>query len=363
MSRRSAGGGPPPRRRILLRATLAAVLLVLVGVATVALRVWLWATLPYRGYGASSALVEIPPGAGLRRTIQTLEARGVVRPFPLDVEALRLLGREGSLKAGEYAFSRPMSPLEVFDKIIAGDVYVHRVTILEGMRSDEIANLFVHSGFGTEEEFREALRDTGLVRDLDPEAADLEGYLFPDTYGLQKGTTPRAIVAMMVARFREVLGPSWAPAARQHGLTVRQAVTLASLIERETARSDEDRLVSSVFHNRLHRGMKLQCDPTVIYALSMRNAWDGNIRKDDLKIDSLYNTYRYAGLTPGPIGNPGEAALRAAVDPASTDFLYFVSMNNGRHTFSRTLEEHNHAVWLYQKRPYLVRPNEGRSPS
>jgi UPF0755 protein len=193
------------------------------------------------------------------------------------------------------------------------------------------------------------------VADIDPEAVDLEGYLFPDTYSLQRNTTPQAIVAMMVSRFREVFETGWVEAARGRNLSVRQAVTLASLIERETSDSGENPIVSSVFHNRLRRGMRLQCDPTVIYALAMRNAWDGNIRKNDLRIDSRYNTYRYSGLPPGPIGNPGASALRAAVEPADTSFLYFVSMNTGRHHFSSRLSEHNQAVWEYQKKPYRLR--------
>ncbi|HUD72447.1 MAG TPA: endolytic transglycosylase MltG, partial [Dongiaceae bacterium] len=188
-------------------------------------------------------------------------------------------------------------------------------------------------------------------------------YLFPDTYSFAKGTTPKVILETMAARFREVLGPAWVEAARARGLTPRQAVILASLIERETAREDEDPVVASVFHNRLKIGMRLQCDPTVIYALAMRNQYDGNIRREDLKIDSLYNTYRYTGLTPGPIGNPGASALKAAVAPASTDYLYFVSMNTGRHQFSRSLEEHNRAVYQFQKKPFMTKPPEHRSPS
>jgi len=344
---------PPPRRRVLLRASIALAILALVGATVGLARAWLWATLPYRGYGASSAIVEIPPGTGMRRALEILEGRGVVRPFGQSRSTLRACRRGGTLKAGEYHFTRPMTPLEVFDKITGGDVYFHRVTVIEGLRSDEIFALYVKAGFGAVEEYETAFRDTGMLRGADPQAVDLEGYLFPDTYSLQKGTTARAVLAMMVDRFREVLGPSWMEAGGARGLGVREAVTLASLVERETARDDEDPLVSSVFHNRLRLGMKLQCDPTVIYALAMRNQYDGNLRRDDLRIDSLYNTYRYSGLPPGPIGNPGASALRAAVAPASTDYLYFVSMNTGRHRFSRTLEEHNRAVWEFQKKPFL----------
>lgn len=345
----------PPQRRVFLRAGIAAVLLTGIAFGTVAVRAWLWAMLSYRDYGAASAIVDIPTGTGLKRAVQILEDHGILRRFPYSVATLTAMGRGQSLKAGEYEFSRPMTPLEVFDKIQRAEVYVHKVTVLEGLRSDEIFALYVRAGFGTTGEYNEAFRDTTLLRGLDDDAIDLEGYLFPDTYGLQKGTTPKTIVTRMVARFREVLGPEWVAAVKARGLSVRQAVSMASLIEKETAVDEEDPLVASVFHNRLRKGMRLQCDPTVIFALAMRNAWDGNIRREDLKIDSLYNTYRYTGLTPGPIGNPGAEALRAAAQPADTEYLYFVSMNNGRHAFSRTLEEHNKAVWEYQKKPFLRR--------
>lgn len=348
---------------MLLRAAWAAGLLLVVTAAVLLVRAWLWATLPYRDYGASSQIVEIPAGTGTRRALDLLERQGVVRPFGMAVATLRIAGRASGLKAGEYNFARPMTPIEVFDMIIGGDIYFHRVTVLEGLRSDEIFDHFVKSGFGTVEEFEAAFRDIGPLRGIDPEAVDLEGYLYPDTYSFAKGTTPKVIVDTMASRFREVHGTGWIEAARARGLTARQAVILASLIERETAREDEDPLVASVFHNRLKIGMRLQCDPTVIYALAMRNQYDGNIRRDDLRIDSLYNTYRYKGLTPGPIGNPGSSALKAAVAPATTDYLYFVSMNTGRHRFSKSLDEHNRAVYQFQKRPFMTKKPETRSPS
>jgi UPF0755 protein len=352
-----------PRRRVLLRASLAAVLLALVVAGVGGLRIYLWLILPYRNYGASSTLVEIPVGTNLSSALDLLERRGVIRHMPLGAPALRVLGRGHGLRAGEYDFSRPMTPVEALDKIIAGDVFFHRVTILEGLRSDEIFAQFVRAGFGSTDEFEAAFRDVSLLGTLDPEAYDLEGYLFPDTYSLPKGTTPHTIVAMMVSRWRELLGSEWVQKAEKQGMTVREGVTLASLIQRETTNPDEQRLVSSVFHNRLRVGMRLQCDPTVIYALAMRNRYDGNIRREDLRIDSLYNTYRYAGLTPGPIGNPGVSALRAAAEPVDSSYLYFVSMNTGRHYFSKSLAEHNQAVWRYQKKPFLVRQPEVRAPS
>ncbi len=329
--------------------------IVLVIALTFSAQIFFWASIPYRGYGASFAIVEIPEGTGAARAVRILEEHGIIQRTPLAIGYLRLTGRIRAIKAGEYYFTRPMTPGEVFDKLISGDVYYHRVTIPEGVRSEEIFALFARAGFGTEEEYRESYRDVSLIADLDSEATDLAGYLFPDTYTLQKGTTAKAIVAMMVARFREVFQPSWIDKVTARGLTVREAVTLASMVEWETAHDDEDPLVSSVFYNRLRLGMRLQCDPTVIYALEMRDGFDGNIRKNDLKIDSLYNTYRYAGLPPGPIGNPGAAALQAAVEPAGTSYLYFVSMNTGRHFFSTNLRDHNRAVWLYQVKPFRPR--------
>ena len=340
---------------------MALVLLVLAG--TVLVRLYLWAAIPYRNYGASYAMVEIPEGSGAARCLEILAEHGVIRRSPLALTYLRVTGRTRGIKAGEYHFTQPMTPGAVFDKLIAGDVYYHRVTLLEGWRSDEIFAQFTRAGFGSTEDFLEAFADASLVADLDSEAVDLEGYLFPDTYSLEKGTPPRAIVAKMVARFREVVQPAYISAARQRGLTVRQAVTLASLVERETSSGEEDPMVASVFHNRLRKGMRLQCDPTVIYALAMRNGFDGNIRKPDLRIDSRYNTYRYYGLPPGPIGNPGASALNAAVQPADTDYLYFVSMNTGRHRFSRSLQEHNRAVWEYQVKPFRVRKPAARPRS
>lgn len=347
------------RDHLLLGATGIVLLVILL---TLSAQIFLWASIPYRGYGASFAIVEIPEGTGAVRAIEILEEHGIIQRSPLALQYLRLTGRTRGLKAGEYSFTRPLTPGEVFDKLISGDVYYHRVTIPEGVRSDEVFMQFVRAGFGAEEVYREAFRDTTPIRDLDPEATDLEGYLFPDTYSLQKGTAPTAILAMMVDRFREVFEPAWVAAIRERGLTVREATTLASMVEWETARPDENGSVASVFYNRLRLGMRLQCDPTVIYALAMRNAFTGNIRKEDLKIDSRYNTYRYFGLPPGPIGNPGSAALQAAVYPADTKYLYFVSMNTGRHHFSTTLNDHNRAVWQYQVRPFRQR-KASRSPA
>ena len=223
------------------------------------------------------------------------------------------------------------------------------LTVPEGRSLDEIAALVAAEGLDLEA-FLEAARDPAPVRDLDPAAADLEGYLFPDTYDLpQAPEAPRALVRRMTQRFREVISPELERIAEK-GLTVRQVVTLASIVELETASAAERPRIAAVFLNRLEKGMPLQTDPSIIYALKKAGRWDGNIRKRDLDIESPYNTYRRAGLPPGPLGSPGREAIRAVLEPAETKELYFVSRNDGTHEFSETLAEHNRAVDRYQRR-------------
>ena len=207
-----------------LLGTTAIVLVVLL--LTVSAQVLLWSSIPYRGYGASYVIIELPEGTTATRAIELLEEHGVIERSALAPLYLKVTGRTRVLKAGEYSFTRPMTPGEVFDKMISGDVYYHRVTIPEGVRSDEVFAQFVRSGFGTETQFREAFRDTQPIAELDPEATDLEGYLYPDTYSLRKGTAPKAILATMVARFREVFQPSWVEAVKRHGLTVRGGMSI-----------------------------------------------------------------------------------------------------------------------------------------
>lgn len=309
---------------------------------------YLWVAVPYRGYPGPSVIVEIPH-ASAQEVLRILEERGIVRASPFGRFYLLLTGQATGLRAGEYLFEGPMTAPQVFDKLIRGEVYYHKVTIPEGLRSAEIFSTFERSGFGTEEGFREAFLDVGPIAGLDPEATDLEGYLYPDTYHLVKGTTAREAVSQMVAHHQALWVPEWTDRARQLGLSVRDAVTLASLIEKETSREEERGLVSSVFHNRLRKGMRLQCDPTIIYALAMRNRYRGRITRSDLALDSRYNTYVYSGLPPGPIANPGRQAIRAALYPDETEYLYFVSMNTGRHTFSTNLRDHSRAVHKYQR--------------
>jgi UPF0755 protein len=262
---------------------------------------------------------------------------------------VRSRGLGGQLKAGEYALEGPLSLEDIVELLARGDVVRNEVTIPEGRTIEETAALAAAQGID-HDDFIEAARDPALIRDLDAEASDLEGYLFPDTYEIPLATDPAvSLVRRMVERFREVIAPERTCIEKKE-LTVRKVVILASLVELETAAAEERPRIAAVFLNRLARRMLLQTDPTIIYALKREGTWNGNIRRRDLEMDSPYNTYRYPGLPPGPIGSPGREAILAVLDPADTRDLYFVSRNDGTHHFSETLREHNRAVDRYQRR-------------
>jgi UPF0755 protein len=302
----------------------------------------------YRGFEGPEQFIEIPPGAGSRTIGDRLVAGGAVRDIWTYRAALYLTGEGRKLKAGEYRFDHPMTPTEVIDKIARGDVFVVSLTFPEGLTIAEMAKIFAAHGLGTAAAFVAAAKDASLVHDLDPAATDLEGYLFPETYAVPRQTDAAKLVKLMISRFDHVLTPALRQEAGTRQLSVRQLVTLASIVEKETARADERALVAAVYATRLRIGMPLQCDPTVIYALTKAGHYDGNIHKADLSFDSPYNTYRYPGLPPGPIASPGRASLEAAAHPADADFLYFVSRNDGTHAFARTLDEHNRNVQEFQ---------------
>ena len=303
---------------------------------------------PYRAYTGVEQFVEIPSGAGTNAIGARLIAAGVVRDEATYRLALWVSGSARRLKAGEYRFDQAMTPGAVIDKLARGDVYVIPVTFPEGLTIAEMARVFeAHLG-GTASAFVAASKDASLVGAIDPAARDLEGYLFPETYALTRHTDAPRLVHWMVDRFEHVLTPEMKQAAKARGLTVRQVVTLASIVEKETALADERPLVAAVYMTRLKIGMALQCDPTVIYALRRAGRYHGNLRHEDLSFDSRYNTYRYPGLPPGPIASPGRASLEAAAHPADAEYLYFVSRNDGSHVFARTLEEHNRNVQKYQ---------------
>lgn len=326
------------------------VLLLLVAAIGVGYWVYSGVQRPYQGFEGAEQFVEIPPGTGTAAMARRLADAGVVRSPETFRLAVWMKGSGRRLQAGEYRFDRPMSPAEVVDKLARGDVYVRAITFREGLTIWDMASVYENADFGTAADFMAASKRADLIGDIDPEAKNLEGYLFPDTYTLPRSATAEQLVERMVAQFRKVLTPELKQQATDRGLNVRELVTLASLVEKETAKPDERTIVAGVYTNRLRIGMGLQCDPTVIYALMLAGRYDGNIRRADLRIDSPYNTYRYAGLPPGPIAAPGAASLHAAANPADVPYLYFVSRNDGSHIFSRTLDEHNRAVYEYQIR-------------
>jgi UPF0755 protein len=305
---------------------------------------------PYKGYDAAEQFVEIPSGLGSAAMGARLAEAGVVPSAEVFRLAVWMRGSGRRLQAGEYRFDRPMTAGEVVDKIAKGDVYVRALTFREGLTVREMASVFETAGFGTAADFIAASRNAALIQAIDAEARDLEGYLFPDTYTLPRQATAAQLIERMVGRFQKAMTPELREQAAARGLSVRELVTLASLVEKETGKAEERTIVAGVYTNRLRIGMGLQCDPTVIYALMLAGRYDGNIRKGDLQIDSPYNTYRYAGLPPGPIAAPGEASLHAAANPADVPYFYFVSRNDGSHVFSTTYEEHNRAVNEYQRR-------------
>jgi UPF0755 protein len=311
---------------------------------------WLaWALLvPYGAFPPDGVVLEIPRGTSRRGVARLLEQNGVVR----SAVAFELLARWRStieLQAGEYRFAEATSATEVFRKIAEGRVFVHPLIIPEGLNMFEVAARVEQAGLTSAEEFLRAARDPSLIRDLAPQAKSLEGFLFPATYGFPRSVTAAGITAAMVARFRQVLAGFPEEGRNPHGLLLHQAVTLASLVEEETGLRNERPLIAGVFYNRLAKRVALQCDPTVLYAMQLAGKNDGIIHVSDLRLDSPYNTYRNRGLPPGPISNPGQAALRAVLFPPQTDYLFFVADTEGGHFFSRTLAEHNANVAKYRR--------------
>lgn len=332
-------------------------ILSLVGFALLALLglgIWFYATLqqPYKGYPGAEQFVDIPQGTGPASMAQRLADAGVVKNAMMFRAAVWMSGAGRRLQAGEYRFDSPMTPAEVVDKIRRGDVFLKPITFPEGLTIKQMGGMYESRGFGKASEFVAAARNVELIAAIDPDARDLEGYLFPNTYKLRRGATAGQLVAQMVAAFEKVLTPELRQQAAARGMSVRELVTLASLVEKETAKPGERPMVAAVYVNRLKINMALYCDPTVIYALERAGRYTGDITREDLKFDSPYNTYRYPGLPPGPIASPGRASLEAAASPAEVPYLYFVSRNDGSHVFATTLDEHNRNVYEYQKKPF-----------
>jgi UPF0755 protein len=346
-----------------------AIMVVILIVASGIAALWLKRELarPYRGFSAPQVFVEIPRGTS-RWSIATLLQRNGVVHSRLAFLLLSDRHHRWVLQAGEYMFDQAMTPRQVFALIVGGHIFVHVVVVPEGWTMFDIAAELERQRLCTKAEFLRVANDPSLVRDIAPQAKDLEGFLFPSTYQFSRNVSPQEMAATMVREFREEwnkiqttaqqnppaegagLDPAPTPRPRvMPALTPVQVVTLASLVERETPQPQERPIVASVFYNRLKIHVPLQCDPTVQYALDLTGKATPKVTAEDLHVQSPYNTYLHRGLPPGPIANPGDASLRAALDPAQTRYLYFVANGSGGHFFARTLEEHNRNVQKYKR--------------
>lgn len=299
---------------------------------------------PYKGFD-QAVLLEFPPGTSTQTMARELARNGVL-PNEWSFLAVRALQPQAKLQAGEYKFEREDSPWNVFHRISRGDVFFYELRVPEGYNFFDIGAELERQGIMKAAEFVTVARDPALIKDIAPEAPSLDGYLFPASYRLTRRTTARQLAEEMTQRFRR----AWKQIARP-GADVHDTVTLASLVEKETGVATERPQVSSVFHNRLARGMTLDCDPTIIYAALLENRYRGTIYRSDLENMSPYNTYKHAGLPPGPIANPGMASLKAALEPAETDYLFFVAKGDGSggHEFTASLAEHNNNVQAYRR--------------
>lgn len=336
------------RRIALIGAALAAILLISVTTAGA----WLFYEVGRsRDHNAGGRIITIAPGTSTRSIIRQLEREGVIdRTWPSFIW-VRIFRQAHVFKAGDYAFKSPISAREALDKMLRGEVITLNFTIPEGYNRFDIARVL--GGLkglkqpGSPERIESLLRKSSLIADLDPQADSLEGYLFPDTYEYTTTSSIDQIVETMVERFRLVYSEKLSEKAARSGMTTRQIVTLASLIEKEAKVDGERELISSVFHQRLKIGMPLACDPTVIYAALLAGKYRGKIYQSDLDRESGYNTYKNAGLPPGPIASPGLRSLESALNPAQTDYLFFVvdaEKNDGSHRFSASLSDHEKAV-------------------
>ena len=306
-------------------------------------------TNPYKNYSEMEKIVLINPGTSSLEIADQLEKAGVVSHRFYFLFYHKTMRWSRTLQAGEYLFKNPLTIYEVADHLIEGRVNYQELTIPEGLSLFEIPDLLEKAGLSKTKNICGILNNTGLIADLAPNAKNLEGFLFPDTYRWTRNTSAEALVIKMIKRFRQVLSTHLSDQIPQSSLNLMQIVTLASLIETEASLNFERPIVSAVFHNRLNKGIRLQSDPTVIYAAKQRGMFRGRIFQSDLDFESPYNTYSTMGLPPGPIASPGLESLKAALNPADVDYFYFVSNNQGGHIFSRTFREHQKAVRSYRR--------------
>ena len=291
--------------------------------------------------------VTIPPGQGLKATAVDLHDRGIIRnAFKFNLYA-RIKGYDKKIKAGEYRLKPSYSPREIIEIMVSGKVQLYKITIPEGYNLAQIADMMPAAGLGSANDFLAEANDSALIEELNIPSNSLEGYLFPDTYHFPKGVSQAKVIQTMVRRLQEVFNAAWEGRTSEIKMSVHEVVTLASIIEKETGAPSERPVISSVFHNRLKKNMRLASDPTVIYGIK---DFDGNLTRKDLTTKTPYNTYKIKGLPPGPIANPGAKAMEAALYPGDTDYLFFVSKRDGTHYFSKTYQEHEKAVRKYQLR-------------
>jgi len=309
---------------------------------------------PYQGY-SGEVFVVVEPGMRAPGVAELLVARGVL-PHRLPFLFRYWVSRPSrTLKAGEYRFDRPLRPIDVYRKLVRGETLLYSVVIPEGADRFDMARIF-NENFGIKrEDFLRVTERASAIHDLDPQAPSLEGYLFPDTYKFSRGVSSATIVAAMLARFRRILEARFPPELRQSPQRLHEVIILASMVEKETSLPDERPIIAGVFAKRLERGWRLQCDPTVVYAARLNDNPIATIFESDLEFNSPYNSYLHAGLPPGPISSPGEASIRAALDPGPGDFLYFVSNQQGGHVFSKTLAEHQRNVARYRRQVAALR--------
>jgi len=297
------------------------------------------------GVDKKEEIFMVKKGCGLKTVANKLEERGLIKSKNLFILWVILKGGTRDIKAGEYGLNQSMAPVRIFTILATGAIKTYPLTIPEGLTAEQIANILAKKNLVNKREFISLVRDKTLVASYHIDGPSLEGYLFPDTYLISRDMGARELIDFMVNRFWNIFNTLIK--VQKKDMPVREIVTLASIVEKETGLAEERSLIASVFLNRLKKRMRLESDPTVIYGLK---DFDGNLKRKDLHTPSPYNTYTNRGLPPGPIANPGGESLMAVINPAETDYLYFVSKNDGSHYFSATLSEHNRAVIRYQKK-------------
>lgn len=331
------------KSRPIKKIILALVLLAIIGLILLGIDFYLKVFTPFAEYGESTTIT-IEKGESASSIAKKLHQQKIIANYTYFAIYYRLFFNDYKFKTGEYLFDQPMTMKQIIEKLHEGKVVLYKITIKEGLTINEIAQFLQENHQIDATEFIRYAEDTSLIADTDPQAPDLEGYIYPDTYFVHREVNAREMVKLMVNRFKENFSHSLKWRAEEMNLSIRQVITLASLIEKETASREERFLISSVFHNRIHQGMLLDCDPTVVYALKRDNLYTGKLGWDELKYDSPYNTRLYRGLPPGPICNPGYASIEAALYPENTRYYYFVAKDSKSHHFSETLDEHNWAV-------------------